>query len=790
MIAEAEVPPGGRAATQSRPFRVALVIPWFGPDLRGGAEQEAWQLATRLSNRGHTVDVLTTRCRSFFHDWGRDHWPAGPTEEHGIVVRRFSVARRNRQLFDELNRQLLAIAPLQLQPGISPVAPEKAAVWTRENINSPELERYIASNRNDYDVILFLPYLYGPTLCGLSHAGRIGWMQPCLHDEVYAYLPEVADAFRQAQCLLFNSDGELEVAVRIFGPAIRVKSHVVGAGIEVSGLEPNNAVALPPQVGEAPFFLCLGRRDPEKGIDRLINAYCEFRRHFPRSAMQMVLAGPGNRSYASPALAIIDLGLVEDDVKAALLRSCSVLCQPSTNESFSRVLFEAWYCGRPVIVDADCIATKIAVEDSGGGWIARAAEGWGAALAIVHRATDVELAEAGNRGKRYAHRIADWERVLDRYESLFASELPQRMEIGEAAIRTRAVHQLLPGFAFGDAISNNAIFVRDQLRALGYRSQIFASNVGASVANECLRYSKRAIAHDDCLIYHHSIGTKLTEAAIRHPGPKCLVYHNITPAEFFAPFSSQLARLLRNGREQMWQLARAFPYSVGDSRFNAAELAVFGFASPGVVPLVVDPHQWKEAPDAALMNTLQDGVRNLLFVGRIAPNKCQHELVEAFRHYRDHEEARLLLVGACGANDAYGQFVRRRIADLDLAADVKLVGQCSRAALHAYYRTAHLFWCLSEHEGFCVPLIEAMCFDIPVLAYGCAGVAETLGEAGILLRDKRDCVAMARLAFKAASDPEFRQGLIRGQRSRRDAYAPVRVRPAVDAMIDRLTGSA
>ncbi|MHC5730942.1 MAG: group 1 glycosyl transferase, partial [Nostoc sp.] len=129
------------------------------------------------------------------------------------------------------------------------------------------------------------------------------------------------------------------------------------------------------------------------------------------------------------------------------------------------------------------------------------------------------------------------------------------------------------------------------------------------------------------LIYHHSIGSELTDYAIAHPGVKCLIYHNITPAEFFLPYRPEFAKILEKGRNELKQLAQYFPISVGDSAYNAAELAESGFSEPGVLPIATNPSKWDIPADAELMQQLQDGKANLLFVGRLAPNKRQDQLI-------------------------------------------------------------------------------------------------------------------------------------------------------------------
>jgi glycosyltransferase involved in cell wall biosynthesis len=772
------------------PRRLAIVTPWFGPDLRGGAEQQAWQLATRFAARGHTVDVLTTCCRSFFDDWGINHLPAGPHDDAGgFTVMRFPVLPRDRERFDRFNARLLAISRSRLRPGVSPVSDKEGEIWAQENINSNALREYLRAHSNDYDAFIFLPYLYGTTLNCLPLVAARAWLQPCLHDEVYAYLPEVADAIHAAKGLLFISEGEAETAARLFGPSIWSKGVLVGAGVEFEHLDQRGEETRP-ILEEKRYVLFLGRRDPGKGIRFLLDAFAEFRRSRPESDLTLVLAGPGERDYGDKCARIIDLGSVSEPIKRSLLRGCLALCQPSTNESFSRVLFEAWYGGKPALVHGDCLATRIAVEKSGGGWIAASLDEWSRMLGVIDELPASRLQEIGTCGASFAKTASDWDIVISRYEE----SLDRFIEDGRKRVQgktrpARAIHQLLPGLAYGDAISNEALFIRDELRRLGFGSEIFVHSADPRLQAECHSFAAMPMERSEALMYHHSIGSEVTAVAARYDRPKCLIYHNITPPEFVAPYRPDFARLLRNGREEMWSLAPAFPLSVGDSSYNAVELEIYGFRDPGVLPLPVDPATWAQQADPDLMSRLQDGTRNLLFVGRVAPNKRQHELVEAFSRYRRLDDARLILVGHCGRHDPYPDYVRTRIEQLGLERHVWLVGHCSTEELHAYYRSSHLFWSMSEHEGFGVPLIEAMWFDVPVLAFRSTAVPETLGAAGVMFDSKTDLVSLARLAFELASESERRREVILAQRLRRTKCTRNAARPLLHRLVEQLIGN-
>jgi glycosyltransferase involved in cell wall biosynthesis len=191
--------------------------------------------------------------------------------------------------------------------------------------------------------------------------------------------------------------------------------------------------------------------------------------------------------------------------------------------------------------------------------------------------------------------------------------------------------------------------------------------------------------------------------------------------------------------------------------------------------------------DETLMQKLQDGKTNLLFVGRLAPNKRQEHLLEAFAHYLTmDQEARLILAGYGDASDPYYRHLISRIQKWDLTNHVMLTGQVNNVQLLAFYRTAHLLWSMSEHEGFCVPLVEAMWFDIPVLAYKSSAVPETLGEAGVMFTSKEDLVMVAALAKIIARDESWRSKVIKIQRYKRNSFLPELVQKHLNNLVTQM----
>ncbi len=796
---------------------IAIVTPWFGADLTGGAEQQAFQVATRLAGRGHAVEVLTTCNGSFQSDWAVNHHAPGAGQEHGLTLRRFPVDARDSAAFDLVNAKLLALNSSSFRAGVNPITGEESRTFVQQNIRSAALLDYLRDEGEAYHAFIFLPYMFAPVMLGAPLVGDRAWLQPCLHDEAAAYLPQTAELFRGAHVLLFNSEGEMELALRLYGPGIHSRSVVVGEGIERARYEARQlTAALPPQLRAARFVLYLGRRDRTKNTDLLVRAFTQFKAAQPESDLQLVLAGPGIESFAS-ADGVHDLGLVSEETKAALLAQCRALAQPSRHESFSRTMMEAWSEGRPVMAQRDCLATAFAVECSGGGWLAGTEVEWARLFARVAAAMDAELDELGLRGQAYAAVQADWDKVIGRYESLLEIT-PQTGEpsltrhsltslgkghpapnaidqIHVTPTRRRldelhAIHQLLPDIAFGDAISNQARAIRAHLRQHGYQSEIFVKRRQARMKAEALLCDEVQPEPTDGLLYHHSIGSELTAFAVAHAGPKCLLYHNITPAEFFAPYRPGFAWMLETGRNHLPRLAPHFPVSTGDSAFNATELAACGFHAPGVLPIIVDPDRWNIEPDEQLMARLQDGRTNLLFVGRIAPNKQQDRLLEAFAYYcRLDPNSRLILAGEGRSSDPYFNHVLATSARLNLSAHVEITGQLEDAALLAYYRTAHLYWSPSAHEGFGAPLVEAMWFDVPVLALRATATPETMGAAGVLFEDDEEPAAVAARAYQLTHDTQLRQTVIAAQRTRRLDFAPAVVWSSLRELIARLTSA-
>lgn len=350
---------------------------------------------------------------------------------------------------------------------------------------------------------------------------------------------------------------------------------------------------------------------------------------------------------------------------------------------------------------------------------------------------------------------------------------------------TVAIHQIVDTLAPGSAVSNCVLAVKEILHKAGILSGIHAAAWEKGVGRQ---RSPRRRAERTLWLYHFSVGSPLTVWAERHakPGELVLWYHNLTPPDYFAAVDPLLAARLISGREEVRRLADRTCGAIADSAFNAAELAELGYRDVQIVPPVFFQARYRIPPPPSLLSQYRGGGPNWLFVGRLVPNKAQTEVIAAFHAYkRLAPAARLFLVGEEGASRAYRRWLENQVAFLGLQADVVLVGQVSQAELNGYYQLADCFVSMSEHEGFGVPLVEAMYFDVPVIAYDAAAVSETLGGAGVLLRD-RDPYLVAEVVDVVLRDEVLRRAIIARQRQRLADFAYEKVAAQLLAAVQHM----
>jgi len=326
------------------------------------------------------------------------------------------------------------------------------------------------------------------------------------------------------------------------------------------------------------------------------------------------------------------------------------------------------------------------------------------------------------------------------------------------------IDQVLPSLVARDAIGLHTLEVRELLRSEGFRSDIYYLTCTPDVAREGHPLSEIGAPRGDrWILYQLSIGSPAAEIVLERPEPKIVNYHNITPAELIAPWEPEVAFEVDLGRKQMARLAPVSRLAIADSAFNESELREVGYAQTTVVPLLIDFSARSEDPDPSALARLEarrrHGGADLLFVGKVSPHKAQHELLKAFALFKQlyDPRARLHLVGS-PLGEKYIVALEQLVAELGLFEDVEVTGSVSSGELAAYYRVADAFVCASKHEGFCVPLVEAMARGLPVIAYATAAIPETVADAGIVV-PPGDALQMATAMQKVTSDGRLRAAL-------------------------------
>jgi L-malate glycosyltransferase len=331
--------------------------------------------------------------------------------------------------------------------------------------------------------------------------------------------------------------------------------------------------------------------------------------------------------------------------------------------------------------------------------------------------------------------------------------------------RPPRVHQVLATLGYGDAIGHEVLGIQRVLRSAGYESEIFVETADPRLESMTLDYRDMigTVASSDLLIHHFSIGSRASRTAYALPGRMALVYHNITPPEYFIGVHKDLVKLCFRGRRELTAYIDRCDIALGDSEYNRAELEALGFRDTDVLPVVPDFTHLDVPPDGRLAADFDDGWVNVLFVGRVIPNKKFENVIRAFHVYRTkhNPRSRLLLVGSHSGFERYLAMLHTLIARLGTP-DVHFLGHVTNEELTALYDVADLFLCASEHEGFCVPIVEAFYKEVPVLAYAATAVPATMDGGGVLY-DTQDPFEIARLMEAVLNEARLEQAVVDSQ---------------------------
>jgi L-malate glycosyltransferase len=329
----------------------------------------------------------------------------------------------------------------------------------------------------------------------------------------------------------------------------------------------------------------------------------------------------------------------------------------------------------------------------------------------------------------------------------------------------RRIHQVLATLGYGDAIGHEVLGIQRVLRRAGYESDIFVETADHRVESLTRDYRELVDASDpdNLLLHHFSIGSKASRTAFALPDRMALIYHNITPPEYFVGVHRRLARQCFRGRRELHAYVDRCDLALGDSEFNRQDLEGLGFPRTAVLPVVPGFSHLEREPNRLVARDFDDTWTNIVFVGRVIPNKRIDNLIRFFHAYHTvfNPRSRLLIVGAQRGFERYLASLHQLAATLG-ATDIEFIGHVSDEELVAFYDVADLFLCASEHEGFCVPLVEAFYMEVPVLAYAATAVPTTMDGAGVLF-DTREPLEVARLMDAIVADRDLQQRIVEGQ---------------------------
>lgn len=353
------------------------------------------------------------------------------------------------------------------------------------------------------------------------------------------------------------------------------------------------------------------------------------------------------------------------------------------------------------------------------------------------------------------------------------------------ATTKRPMHQLVHTLSYGDAISTEVLALQRALRALGHESEVFSINTHPRLKGAAIPYTELSGRANSDIILHYSLGSPLNDLyAGWNKGQRILVYHNITPARWYQSINARVAEDIERGVAELPRLCSLSDAIWADSPFNAQELRDTGYDAQ-VLDLLVDPARWSGARNEGLYGSvLSSPGTQVLHVGRIAPNKCLEDVIKSFYFlvkYVD-PDARLRLVGIDTDTELYSFSLRELANYLNIGYAVEFVGGLADDEVRSMYEASDVYLCMSEHEGFCLPLIEAMHFELPIIAYAAGAVPNTLGDAGILVTEKRHA-EIGQLLASVAAPGSLRDGLIARGRARVATFSYERFSARVEELL-------
>lgn len=487
---------------------------------------------------------------------------------------------------------------------------------------------------------------------------------------------------------------------------------------------------------------------------------------------------------------VIFEGYVSEERLPAYYLEADFMLLPSLYESFGLVFLEGMRCGLPVVTFAAGGACEIFAQgQKDGAVLISVGDSDGLADAIVRLARDRDMrAELGQCAlARFMSSFQDSRMAQDTVD--FYAHVCQVHQPPRRDLRAKRVFQVMEALDYGDAVSNIATLNAEVLAELGGERAVLSLHADPRVRDKTKRLNASAVHPDDAIIFHYWNYSQLEGFIRTFRGPKAIHYHNITPPHYFSP-QSVCFQTTASGYEQLHRIANCFDLIIGDSNYNLSEYARF-LSRPKPTICIhpsVETEALLSAPfDEALYRQLrEEGLVNFLFVGRVARNKRQDQVMRVFDYYyrEINRYSRLFLVGDF-QNPDYFQELEGLRQGMMSHEQIVFTGKVSNEAMRAYYRAADVFVCASEHEGFCVPIVEAMAYGIPVVAFAAAAVPETLGRSGVLIH-QWDVARVAELINLLLKDQSWRASMIEGQKRNLQRFSVEEARQRLAAVVDFL----
>ncbi len=641
-------------------MKLAVVVQRYGADINGGAELHARYIAERLAKHAE-VEVVTTCARDYV-SW-RNELNPGVETVNGVPVRRFPVrrerhplefGRRSRRVFDEPHSLADELAWLE-----------------SEGPTSPALIDYLVRSASSFDHVLIFSYRYYHAWHAARRLPGKAVLVPTAERDPTIGLSMFGPIFRGVRGIMYNSYEE-RAMIRDATRNEHVPGVVVGVGSDVPGRTDPARFRRKYQINR-PFAIYIGRIDANKGCSELFDYFQRYAMTFPRG-LDLVLVGkpiipiPGHHR-------IHHLGFLSDEDKFDALAAADLLIMPSYYESLSMVALEAWALGRPVLANGRCDVLKGQCIRSNAGLYYESYEEFVETLYSLESNGPLH-ARLGSNGREYFTRHYGWPVIEKKYLDMFRQlergaaaappdplpgwfarrrrELPPATDVlaripvrrrharprGEAGqigmtVRPR-VHQVLATLGYGDAIGHEVLGVQRVLRSAGYESEIFVETADRRLEDCTIDYREMvgAIAPEDVLVHHFSIGSRASRTAYALPGRMALVYHNITPPHYFVGVHRDLVKQCFRGRRELTAYIDRSDLALGDSEYNRQELEALGFPRTGVLPVVPGFSHLDGVPSQLLASGFDDGWTNVLFVGRVIPNKKFETIIRAFHVYR------------------------------------------------------------------------------------------------------------------------------------------------------------